>query len=298
MTANILIVDDESFLREMMREILETFGYTTETAIDGLAAWQRIDADPQVFDLILLDKQMPRMNGIDLLRRIKADRRFSNLPVVMLTGDTREQDIVEGLAAGAHYYLTKPSAANILNRVIDNTLCEYRTMRELRLQVGQQQRYFNLLSRAEWHYRTLEDAKDLALMLANASQDPHRTVNGYSELLINAVEHGNLGITYAEKSSLLNEGRWEQEVQRRLRRSPYAERSVQVLLEITPSASVVTINDQGNGFDWQNYLDFSPSRVFDLHGRGIAMSRAVSFDKLEYIGNGSSVVVTVNRPSE
>ena len=62
-------------------------------------------------------------------------------------------------------------------------------------------------------------------------------------------------------------------------------------------ANRVTITDQGNGFDWQTYMEFNPERVFDLHGRGIAMSKAISFDSLEYLGKGNCVVTTVVWPS-
>jgi hypothetical protein len=70
-----------------------------------------------------------------------------------------------------------------------------------------------------------------------------------------------------------------------------------VALEKSDNASRVTITDQGNGFDWQTYVEFSPERVFDLHGRGIAMSKAVCFDSLDYLGKGNSVVTTVLRLS-
>ncbi len=65
-------------------------------------------------------------------------------------------------------------------------------------------------------------------------------------------------------------------------------------MDKTPSACVVTITDQGHGFDWRKYIGFDPDRAFDLHGRGIAMSKIMSFDNLEYQGNGNSVVTSVN----
>jgi len=153
------------------------------------------------------------------------------------------------------------------------------------------------MHRAEFRYRNLSEARDLALLLADASLDPGRTLNGYSELLINAVEHGNLSISYAEKSTLMNEGRWAEEVETRLQHPDFTDRRVNVTLEKTANANCVTITDQGNGFDWQTYVEFSPERVFDLHGRGIAMSKVISFDGLEYLGKGNSVVTTVLRPS-
>jgi hypothetical protein len=183
-----------------------------------------------------------------------------------------------------------------LRLVIKNTLGEFRQKRELRAKVGNQASNLNLLHRADFRYRTLSEARDLALLLAEISKVPERTVNGYSELLINAVEHGNLGISYAEKGQLLLEDRWEHEVEARLNHPQYSDRIVNVTLEKTVAANIVTITDQGKGFDWQSYVEFSPERAFDLHGRGIAMSKVASFDNLEYLGNGSSVVATVRWP--
>jgi len=296
MTARLLIVDDDEIIRLLAQDDLEQCGYAVETAEDGLVAWQKIDRDPLRFDLILLDKLMPRLDGIALLKRIKADGRFKDLPVIMMTCDSLPEDIAEGLAEGAFYYLTKPSAENVLRLVIKNALEEFRQKRELGALIGQQANNLNLLHRADFCYRALPEARDLALLLADASMAPERTVNGYSELLINAVEHGNLEISYAEKGRLLREDIWAKEIEHRLQDSRYAGRTVKVTLEKTADASIVTITDQGHGFDWQAYLEFSPERVFDLHGRGIAMSKAISFDHLEYLGSGNSVVATVHLP--
>ena len=131
------------------------------------------------------------------------------------------------------------------------------------------------------------------MLLAELSLQADRTVHGYSELLINAVEHGTLAISYAEKSRLLHEGRWEAEIESRLQQAQYASLQVEVTMHKTAEACVVTISDQGCGFNWQDYVEFNPERIFDLHGRGIAMSKAVSFDQLEYQGNGNKVVTSV-----
>jgi DNA-binding response OmpR family regulator len=217
MTARLLVVDDDVFIRELMREVLGQCGYEVDTAEDGEVAWMGLDADPARHDLVLLDKQMPRLDGISLLRRIRGDGRFADLPVIMLTADTSPEDVSQGLAEGAHYYLTKPSTEDVLKVVIKSTLAEFRQKRELRALVGRHAGTLGLLCHAEFAYRTLDEARDLALLLADASMESARTVVGYSELLINAVEHGNLGIGYADKSRLLAEGRWIEEVEARLR---------------------------------------------------------------------------------
>lgn len=293
MSCRLLLVDDDDFIQSVMDASLVQLGYEVASAMDGQQAWEMLAAAPANYDLVLLDKHMPRLDGISLLRQLKADSRLARLPVVMLTGDGSPQDVAEGLAAGAYYYLVKPATPQILDAIIRNALEDARRDRELREIVSRQEGGSCLLQRGEFAFRTLPEARSMALLLANASRSAGRTINGYSELLINAVEHGNLAITYAEKSALLAQGRWAEEVERRLALPAYAERRVAVLAEKLPNAFVVTITDQGDGFDWQHYLDFQPERAFDLHGRGIAMSRSFSFDQLEYRGKGNCVVATV-----
>lgn len=106
MTARILVVDDVPDGREIIRLRLESQGYAVETATDGLEALERIAASPP--DLILLDVMMPRLNGIEAVKRLKADPTLPFVPVILLTamGETRE--VVHGLDAGADDYLIKP----------------------------------------------------------------------------------------------------------------------------------------------------------------------------------------------
>ncbi len=298
MSETVLLVDDNAMFLSLTSRMLEKCGYIVETATDGLAAWELIDAAPGRFDLVLSDRDMPRMDGLMLLKRIRADQRLQGLPVVMLTAADQPEDVALGLAVGAYYYLVKPTSQALLNAVLHSVLQESRAKRQLQEQAGKHLIQLQLMHRAEFRFRTLAEARDMALLLAEASGDSSRTVSGFMELLINAVEHGNLGISYAEKSSLLNEGNWKEEVEARLQQPQYASRYVEVVLEQSDTACTVTISDQGAGFDWKSYLNFDPARAFDLHGRGIALSKATSFDNLEYRGNGNTVVVTVNKSAE
>ena len=77
----------------------------------------------------------------------------------------------------------------------------------------------------------------------------------------NAVEHGNLGIGYDEKASLLRSGSWREEVERRLNLSENHGKFASLTFETTEEAVVIRIKDEGEGFDWQRYLDFSPERA-------------------------------------
>ena len=103
----ILIVEDDEDLVNLSTRWLEREGYTVEHAADGEAALERLDTDP-LPALVLLDVMLPKIDGFELLRRIRAERRTSRLPVVMVTSFSRERDAARGRALGANDYIVKP----------------------------------------------------------------------------------------------------------------------------------------------------------------------------------------------
>ena len=103
----ILVVDDSLTVREVERKLLENSGYEVVAAVDGVDGWNSLQRG--TFDLVVSDIDMPRMNGIELVRRIKNDPALKNLPVMIVSYKDREEDRLLGLEAGANYYLTKSS---------------------------------------------------------------------------------------------------------------------------------------------------------------------------------------------
>jgi len=108
----ILLVDDSPTVRRMMEWALKPGGFRTLQAADGIHALEILAA--QAVDLAIVDLNMPRMDGIELIRTIRADDKLKRLPVILLTTEGREQDREAGLKAGANLYLTKPSAPALL----------------------------------------------------------------------------------------------------------------------------------------------------------------------------------------
>jgi anti-sigma regulatory factor (Ser/Thr protein kinase) len=106
-----------------------------------------------------------------------------------------------------------------------------------------------------------------------------------------------LGITYSEKTNLHENDRWDDEVERRMHLPENRDKRVAVHYENLDDEIRFLIIDEGNGFDWKPYLEIDPSRVFDTHGRGIAMAVKVSFDSIQYQNSGNEVLVTIKQPS-
>ena len=101
----VLVVEDSLTVREVERQMLTRAGYMVDVAVDGLDGWNALQRDR--YDLVLSDVDMPRMNGLELVRRIRADRKLASVPVVMVSYKDREEDRLAGLEAGATAYLTK-----------------------------------------------------------------------------------------------------------------------------------------------------------------------------------------------
>ena len=103
----ILVVDDSVTVREVQRSLLQNHGYVVEVAVDGMDGWNALRAAP--YDLTITDVDMPRMTGIELVSKIKADPKLQALPVIIVSYKDRDEDRMRGLDAGADRYLTKSS---------------------------------------------------------------------------------------------------------------------------------------------------------------------------------------------
>lgn len=115
----VLVVDDSITVREVERKLLERAGYRVETAVDGVDGLNMLRG--QQFDMLITDVDMPRMNGIDLVKTVRQDASLRSLPVLMVSYKDREEDRLRGLEAGADYYLTKGSFHDetLLEAVVD-----------------------------------------------------------------------------------------------------------------------------------------------------------------------------------
>ena len=171
--------------------------------------------------------------------------------------------------------------------------CEYRSqVAGLRRDVASRQSAVGTINHGQFVLSTLDEARNLATMLALACPNSDLVAIGLQELLINAVEHGNLGISAEEKQALIIDGSWREEVDRRLSSPEYAGRVVLVNFQRGERMISITIQDDGDGFEFDGYVDSEvPSDGY--RGRGIAMARDLSFSSLTYLGRGNLVEATI-----
>jgi two-component system chemotaxis response regulator CheY len=115
---SILVVDDFSTMRRIIKGLLGDLGFSKVTeADDGLTALPLLKAGN--FDLLITDWNMPGMQGVELLRQVRADQRLKKLPVLMLTAEAKREQIVEAAQAGVNGYVIKPFTAATLKDKID-----------------------------------------------------------------------------------------------------------------------------------------------------------------------------------
>jgi len=114
----ILIVDDFSTMRRIIKNLLRDLGFNnTHEADDGNTAWPMLKSES--FDFLITDWNMPGMQGIDLLRAVRADPELASLPVLLVTAEARRDQIVLAAEAGVNGYIVKPFTAQTLKEKLD-----------------------------------------------------------------------------------------------------------------------------------------------------------------------------------
>lgn len=288
-TAHILVVDDEINNREIICEILEDEGYEFSMAENGAVALEMLNADPEKFDVILLDRMMPVLGGMEVLAEVKSDPILRHCPVILQTARAAKDEILEGIKAGAYYYLAKPFEDEMLLSIVKSAVEERSKFVAVRDKLNNCTETMGCMDEAAFRFQGLEEIQHISFLLATACPEAEKVINGLTELMINAVEHGNLGIAYEEKSRLLEAGNWKDEVKRRMEQDENKSKYAQVKFQRKDNEIEIKITDQGKGFDWQKYMAFDPERATDNHGRGIAMANCLSFSRVEYEGAGNVV---------
>lgn len=292
----VLVVDDEIFNLDLITDYLNESDIDVVCVERGEQALSLLQESPYRFSAILLDRMMPGMDGIEVLTHIKKDEKISRLPVIMQTASSGKKNMLEGLNAGAYYYLSKPYDQETLIAIVKTAIRDYRHYVHIQDSLRQSVQTLKMMDKGLFNFRSLEEGRNLATLLANACPNSERVVLGLTELITNAVEHGNLGITYEEKSRLNAKGDWESEVEKRLASPDYKDKYATVEFNRSDDKIMLVITDQGDGFDWEKFMTVSPERAFDSHGRGIALANSISFKQVEYLNNGNKVCVTVPLP--
>jgi len=110
----LLVVDDSSTMRRIIKNTLARLGHKDILeGADGIEGWAALDANPNV-EMLITDWNMPEMNGLELVKKVRADDRFTDLPIIMVTTEGGKAEVITALKAGVNNYIVKPFTPQIL----------------------------------------------------------------------------------------------------------------------------------------------------------------------------------------
>lgn len=290
----VLVVDDDPVTLDCLKETVQFLGLEVCAAPDGEQALKAFDQKEP--SLVVTDVRMPNMDGLSLTHQVKARR--PDCPVVIVTGHGDESTAVAALKAGACDYLHKPfqiaELKNTLQRAL--SLIRARSMEDQALQS---------LGKLTWSFEIENDLEMLGGILTVmlrpievwlSEADQLHVRMGLQELLINAIEHGNLGISAEEKREALMNDTYEELLETRCQMPEYAARRVKVWMENDPIQRMFhcRICDEGDGFDWETLLQGNTETIPTLagSGRGIFLVKTL-IPQIQYFGRGNEVALTV-----
>src|SRR3954451_10192983 len=116
----ILFVDDEEQIRRLLSSFLTRRGYLVKTAVDGQEALNMLESETP--DLVITDVNMPNVDGVELTRRLRANPRLNNMPIIMLSAKVQTEEVLAGYAEGADEYVPKPIEMRILAAKVESQL--------------------------------------------------------------------------------------------------------------------------------------------------------------------------------
>ena len=291
--ARILLIDDEELVREELGGILEDEGYEVITGSDGEEGLRLFRTGNP--DMVVTDVRMPRRDGLSVAMTIRQED--PSVPVTVITGHGNESMAIDALRAGVTDFIKKPVR-------LDDLTAALARMEAFRREPGPEAA--GLPQTVEpveqaWTYRLENDLAAVATfvdhLLRRCAADLEQPAVlelslALRELLINAIEHGNLAVTYVEKSRAMDsDSGMGPLIAQRSGVHKYMGRRVTVNARRQKRRVIVQISDEGEGFDWRSLPDPTDTlNLLSTHGRGILLAR-MSVDVLTFNDKGNQTTV-------
>ena len=110
----LLVVDDSSTMRRIIKNTLARLGYKDVLeGADGIEGWEQMNTNPDI-DMLITDWNMPEMNGLELVKKVRGDDRFKDTPIIMVTTEGGKAEVITALKAGVNNYIVKPFTPQVL----------------------------------------------------------------------------------------------------------------------------------------------------------------------------------------
>lgn len=283
----LLIIDDNKDLLEFLRDFFRKNGFDVLlalTALDGIEKFRSF-----LPDVVITDMRLPDKPGNWVVKEIKTIKKKT--PVIIITGYSDHHLIVEAMENGATELLKKPFKQKDLKYLLSKIEILLK-----RIHVDMSSRFVNWEKR---HYRIDNDIHVVPIVVDYlfdrvdylCENDSFLRI-GLQEVLINAIEHGNLQISYSDKQKMLDSGDYNKLLLQRAKQEPFAGKFVDIKVFSTPQYLKIIVEDMGNGFDLSELPNLGdPENFFKESGKGILMA-INAFDQVQYneIGNTVSLI--------
>ncbi len=290
----ILVVDDTKLDQHYVAQLLHAHGgWQIAVASNGIEALDAVAKNPPA--VVLTDMQMPRMDGLTLVEKIR--ERYPQVPVVLMTESGSERIAVDALKAGAADYVPKQALAldlvPVLERVLSMRQAEHRRFRVLAGMTRRSSRFVlesdpSLVPPLVALFR--QDLIEVGLCdLTGAT----RAGIAIEEALLNAVYHGNLEVSSDLRAN--GDDAFHALAAERRHQEPYRDRRVTVTARMSPTWAVFVIADQGPGFDLAKLPDpIDPTNIDRPSGRGVLLMRTF-MNQVRYNAAGNRVILVKTR---
>jgi YesN/AraC family two-component response regulator len=288
----ILLVDDEPLTRDELGGLLQDEGYEVHTAADG-------DQGLKLFrhehpDLVITDVRMPRRDGLSLVCAIRREDPY--VPIAVITGHGTEAMVIEALRMGINDFIKKPVRVKDLTAALQRLEAARRPLEQKHAEMPSAVK----LVAHSWTYELQNDLEAIPFFVDTMLKHCASGIDRVDllelslclrELILNSVEHGNLGLSYEEKTQALEAGTFDELLEERAQREDLRDRRVTVKVSRQDNRLMFDIIDQGEGFDWRALPDpTDPPNLLSIHGRGVLLAR-LSVDSLRYNEKGNQVTI-------
>ena len=285
----ILVIDDEKSIRKILSIALQEKGYEVFEATNGREGLEVFkDKKPEI---VITDVKMPEMSGIQVTREIK--RLNDDVDVIIITGYGSEDLVIESLRVGASNFIKKPILLAELYKILEDIVLKRESKKRL------------------------EVAKDVVIyekkkcVIGNDIKKIWSVVNqilfnispffekpayeglriGLYEIIINAIEHGNLGISYNDKNKALNSNTYMDLLNEKIKIAEEKGKKVEITSTFEENIFEIEVKDDGDGFDYESIPSPNdPDKLLEAHGRGVFLT-SIYFDEIKYMDPGNRVIL-------
>ena len=221
---NILMVERVAGVSQPWAAMLRATGHHVEVGMCKEQAFNRLFEAGDTVDVVLLDASLTQPNVITLAREFRRLLIAHCIPVIRLAAERDDAHTAAGIRAGISHYVEVPCTQDLVLALIDAVA--RRRAEQLRLRAASEKSSQALggLAEATFRFRTLEDVERIAQLVASVCPASDRVILGLTELMLNAVEHGNLGIGREAKLRMNAQGVWFDEIRRKLAAPEQADR--------------------------------------------------------------------------